>query len=203
MKTISKEKQSRAIVEIVGAPKEYVAETIRSYVDKIDETAKVKLVKVTFEEPTEERKLWSTFADIEFMVKTPEALIFFCFDYMPASIEIMQPEELTYRSTDFTAFFNDFMARLHKVDLLVKDLTAKNKALLRNSNLILRNMVVLTLAYNGPLQEADLADKVGISAKQLQPFLKTMTDEGWLAHKAGKYENLKDSKALDKDKKKN
>ncbi len=195
--------QCRAIVEIVGAPKEYVAETIRSYVEKMKESKNIKLVNVKYEEPKEERKLWSTFADIEFMAKTAEALVYFCFDYMPASIEIEQPEELKYRSTDFTGFFNDFIGRLHKVDMLVKDLTAKNKALLRNSNLILRNMVVLTLAYNGPLKLEDLAEKVGIPADHLKPFLKIMCDDGLAKEKAGKYENIKESSALEKGKKKN
>lgn len=182
----------RCIIELVGAPEEYVTESIKKYVGKISETSEIKLISEKIEKPKQERGLFATFAELEFLIKSPEALICFCFDYMPASIEIMQPENIRFRAGDFTVFFNDFMARLHKVDMLVKDLTAKNKSLLKNSNRILRNMVVVTLAYNGPMSVDALGEKIGIKGEQLLPFLKEMEKEQWIIEKKGKWaENKK------------
>ncbi len=205
MKTITKDDvadyldkgylQCRCIIELVGAPEEYIKDTMKKYVEKISETRTIKLIFADVAEPKKERNLFVTFAELEFMVKSPDELIFFCFDYMPASIEVMAPEALHFRAPDFTVFFNDFMARLHKVDLLVKDLTAKNKNLLMNSNRILRNMVVVTLAYNGPMKHDQLGEKIGITGKQLLPFLKEMEKEHWINHKDGTWSESKNRPA--------
>lgn len=185
----------RCIIELVGAPEQYIKDTIQKYVEKISETKNIKLISAKIEEPTKERGLFAVFAELEFMVKSPDTLVFFCFDYMPASIEIMAPEDIRFRAADFTVFFNDFMARLHKVDMLVKDLTAKNKNLLKNSNRILRNMVVVTLAYNGPLTADALGEKIGIKGGQLLPFLKEMEKEQWIIAKDGKWQENKNRPA--------
>ena len=185
----------RCIIELVGAPEHYIKDTINKYVDKISETKNIKLISAKIEEPKKERGLFATFTELEFMAKSPDTLVFFCFDYMPASIEIMAPESIHFRASDFTTFFNDFMARLHKVDMLVKDLTAKNKNLLKNSNRILRNMVVVTLAYNGSLTVDALGEKIGINSEQLLPFLKEMEKEQWITAKDGKWQDNKDRPA--------
>lgn len=185
----------RCIIELVGAPEQYIKDTIQKYVEKISETKNIKLISAKIEEPTKERGLFAVFAELEFMAKSPDTLVFFCFDYMPASIEIMAPEDIRFRAADFTVFFNDFMARLHKVDMLVKDLTAKNKNLLKNSNRILRNMVVVTLAYNGPMTAVALGGKIGITGEQLLPFLKEMEKEQWIIAKDGKWQENKNRPA--------
>ena len=118
--------------------------------------------------------LVSSFADLEFLTKDTSALTFFCFDYMPSSVEIIAPENFTYRGVDFSAFFNDMTGRLHHIDRIVKDLAAKNKNLQRNANLLLRNLIIVTITESGPKKLTALSHVAGVPQKQLQPFLEEM-----------------------------
>ena len=89
------------------------------------------------------------------------------------------------------SFFNDFQARLHKVDMMVKEMTAKNKLLLRNGNSLLRNLVILTLSYKGDLEINKLSKRIGIPDKQLKPFLDQMEKDGWIKKQKDKYTVIK------------
>ena len=47
--------------------------------------------------------------------------------------EIIEPEELNYKKGDFSAFLNDLQARLHDVDMALKQYKARNEMLIKNS----------------------------------------------------------------------
>ena len=47
----------------------------------------------------EKEKLWTTFVDMEMVVKGIPKLISFCFDYMPSSVEITKPEEFVLKKS--------------------------------------------------------------------------------------------------------
>lgn len=178
--------QCTTIVEIAGAPKEHVEKTIKDYVKKMkDDNNNIVIVKEEYSEVKEDKGLFSTFADLEFVAKDASAIAFFCFDYMPSSIEIVAPESFTYRSVDFSAFFNDMAGRLHRIDKVVKELSARNKNLQRNANLLLRNLVIVTLAESGPKDLAALSRVTGIPKNQLQPFLEEMLKDQLLKREKG------------------
>ena len=82
----------------------------------------------------QKNKLWSTFADIELYAESIERLLGLCFDYMPSSVEIIEPDELKIKSIDLTNFINDLQARLHRYDMLIKSLNAENILLKRELN---------------------------------------------------------------------
>jgi len=177
----------RTIFELVGGPKEHVESTIRVYVDKLKGEREYKVVKVEYSDANEKDKLFQVFAEIEMLVKDASSLAFFCFDYMPSSIEIIQPEILHYRACDFAAFFNDLQHRLHTVDLALKELTAKNKNLLRTSNKLLRNIILLVIDAGGAKTLEELGNKIGISPDQIKDFLKQMVEDEWLREEKGLY----------------
>lgn len=176
----------RIIIEMLGGPKEYIEETLKQYVEKIKSDSAHKVLTVEFA-PTESReKLWSTFAELDMWVKDASALAFICFDYMPSSIEVMEPETFNYRAADFAGFFNDLLARLHKLDMIAKNLRAENHMLQVNGSRILRNNVLISL------KETDkdlptLARNVGISPEQLEPFLDVMIKEDYLKKIGNEY----------------
>jgi len=177
---------AKVIVEVLGAPKEYVSKTLKQYTNKIKKEKGIEVLKLKISRPKETKKLFSTFADIEMLVKDASTLAFFCFDYMPSSIEVIDPTTFTYNAHDFSTFFNDLQARLHKLDMMVKNITAHNKNLLKNANLLLRNNMMIVLK-EGEMDIEKLSKKVGIPKEQLEPFAEEIVQEGWIKKKGGKY----------------
>src|SRR3989338_2455274 len=157
----------RTIIEILGAPKEHVMNTIKAYVDKIRADDQYIILQEEYSEPKEVEKMFTQFVELEILAKDASAIAFFCFDYMPSSIEIIEPETFIYRAADFSSFFNDLQALLHKMDRFVKEFAAQQKNLLRNSNLLLRNNILIVLTYKGPLDFVELSRRIGIPESQL------------------------------------
>lgn len=169
----------RIIVELLGGPKEYIAETMQQYAQKIKENEAHNVLTIDVAPVEPQDKLWSTFAEIELWVKDASTLAFLCFDYMPSSIEIIEPENFHYRAADFAAFFNDLQARLHKLDMIVKELRAENKVLQINGSRLLRNNVLISLKEKDKDLKT-LAQNVGLVPEQLAPFLDAMIREDYL-----------------------
>ena len=107
----------RAIIEVLGRPKEYVDEVVREVVQSIKKGADhIEVLKDTYAEPKPIEKLFSTFVEIEFLIKDMLTLESLMFSYMPSSLEILEPAELKISMQDANLFFNDLSARLHEYD---------------------------------------------------------------------------------------
>ncbi len=118
---------AKVVEEIIGSPKEHVSETLTKVITKIKED--FKILKETTYEPEEIQGLWSTFAYLEIEFKNPRDLIGFCFDFMPGSIEIIKPLQFKVEGKDVEDMMNDLLAKLHRYDMVYKNLTAENKLL--------------------------------------------------------------------------
>lgn len=176
----------RVIVEMLGAPKAYIEKTLKLYVEKMKKEEDLCILKEDFSEAEKVEELFSIFVELELLVRDASTLAFFCFDYMPSSIEILDPQEFFYKAPDFAAFFNDLQARLHKMDMIVKNLKAENRMLEINASKLLRNMIIVSL------REKDkalflLAKNIGIPEKQLEPILENLIKEGIIKKKKELY----------------
>ncbi|PIN86430.1 hypothetical protein COV19_04700 [Candidatus Woesearchaeota archaeon CG10_big_fil_rev_8_21_14_0_10_44_13] len=180
----------RTIVEMMGAPKDYIVKTLKMYVDKIGQDKDIILLSEKYAKPKKQEELFSLFVELEILVKNASTLAFFCFDYMPSSIEIMEPQTFSYKAPDFAAFFNDMQARLHRLDMVIKNLTAKTTVLERNAGLLLRNNILIVLKEKDK-DLNELSRSSGIPQQQLVPFLEKLISEGWLKEKKGKYSRAK------------
>ncbi|MBU0536562.1 MAG: hypothetical protein KKE20_06360 [Nanoarchaeota archaeon] len=176
-----------AIIEIMGTPKDYVSKTLKAYIDKLKQNKNIIVIKENYAKPKKHEQMFTTFVEIEMLVKDASELAFFCFDYMPSSIEIIEPEKFFYNAPDFAAFFNDMVARLHRLDTVMKSLKAKSSSLERNAGLLLRNNIMITLKYNKDMGLEDLAKATGIPAQQLSPFLEKLIREKWIKRENNKY----------------
>lgn len=180
----------RAIVEMLGAPKEYIIKTLKGYVRKMEENKDLVVLDEKYAKPKKQDKLFSTFVDIEMLAKNASAIAFFCFDYMPSSIEIIEPEKFVYNAADFAAFFNDMQARLHRLDMVMKNLNAKATMLERNAGLLLRNNLLILLKEKDRSLD-ELSKGSGIPPEQLKGFLEKLIREGWIKEAKNKYKRLK------------
>ncbi|MFC1691847.1 hypothetical protein ACFL0W_06735, partial [Nanoarchaeota archaeon] len=162
----------RAILQMIGKPKDYVTETCGNFIEKIRaDQNDVIVLKEEIAEPVEDQDAFAVIADVELLAKDSSAITFFCFDYMPASIEVLEPSEFVFTAPDFTSFLNDIQGRLHSIDMMLKSFKLENENLRRNAAALLRNNIMITLLHKGSSNLADLSKAVGIPGKQLEPFL--------------------------------
>jgi hypothetical protein len=119
----------KAIIEVAGFPKEHVDETIIKVVDKLKEDFQVNKQEIYETIPLKDKMegFWSAFCDIEISFKKVDDLTNFCFEFMPSSIEVLDPEELKFNNVEFANVFNDLLARLHHYDMMLKNLNASNQ----------------------------------------------------------------------------
>ena len=189
-----KSAQVRAIIEILGKPKEHVTESIKKYVENIKKDENYDVEEEMIEEPVEQEDqpgVFSTYSEIVFNVKDINQLISFCFDYMPSSVEIIDPEEFQITSKYFTDLLNDLQSRLHHTEMITKQLFEENKAFNNTLNLMMRNMVMISLAQR-PLDLETLSKVTGVAEDKLKPFLDQMVEENKIKLEDGAYLITKD-----------
>ena len=118
----------RIIVEIVGFPKDHVEEVTKKIVDKIKEDKEVKKFEIfeTVELKDKMGGIYSAFTELEINFNNLNELISFCLDYMPSSIEILEPEEINFKTAELANLLNDLLGKLHDYDMTIKKLQASN-----------------------------------------------------------------------------
>ncbi|MEK6863915.1 MAG: hypothetical protein AABX27_01370 [Nanoarchaeota archaeon] len=121
---------TRIVVEIMGAPKNHVEDTMKMVVEKFKAEQGLKVIKEKTAECKEtENKLWATFSEIEFETDDIQKIAGICFDYMPSSVEILEPAGLDMDMTALADMFNEVLAKLHGYAMHAKKLEAENKLL--------------------------------------------------------------------------
>jgi len=113
----------KAVVEIAGSPKEHVEETMKKVLEKVKENFDVTNEILYDAEKVNE--FWSTFVDIEIEMKDMDKLLEFSFDFMPSSIEILEPSKFNINSSEIEDMLNDLLAKLHQYDMIIKNLNAQ------------------------------------------------------------------------------
>jgi hypothetical protein len=193
---------ARAIVEVVGKPKEYVEKSIQTVIDTAAEIKGLKIENNKVEptkslkdknlEGTEKKiqeksgELFSTFAEIEFRADNLDVVASFCFDFLPSSLEILEPEEIKVDLQDISKIMNDVLSRIHSADHIVKTLKFQNSALQKNASLLLRNMIIVSLKSKEKDLEK-LSKATGIPPEQLKPFVEGLIQEGFITDESGIY----------------
>ena len=176
----------KAILEVLGKPKEYVEEKLKEYVEKIKEDESLMIMDEKFSEAKEHEKVFTTFAELEVVIKGIENLIGFCIDYMPSSIEIIKPEKLGFENRHFTNFTNDMLAKLHKVDMIAKQLGTENKFLKRNMNNIIKNNIMI-LVKGGIGDLEGMSKSTGIDKEEIKKYVDNLVEEKRLKEENGEY----------------
>lgn len=176
----------RTIIEMLGAPKEHVEETLKQYLENIREMEGLVVISEDIAEPVPQESLFSTFAELELMTKSLQKLLDFCFDYMPASVEIVHPAVLQLEANDLTDFVNDLQSRLHRIDMEYKNTKALVELSELNMGKIIQNFIHVMLESR-PWTLADFVHKTGIEEKLIKQVLDYMTSKGYIAFDNGVY----------------
>lgn len=169
----------RAIIEVLGKPKEHVQSSLEKYLQNLKENELYSVVNVQMAKLKQQKEgeLWSIFVEVEVWTEKVEHLIGFCFDYMPSSIEVVEPSELKLNDLEVSNFLNDLQTKLHGIDMLAKQLKNENEVLKINTAALLKNYITVLLKQNN-LTSVQLSKFTGVNQDKLEDFLDQLIDEG-------------------------
>lgn len=167
---------TRVIIEIVGKPKEHIEKALKIVLEKIKEQKDINVVEEKLFDAEKQEEMFSTFAELGILFKDIETLVGFCFDFMPSSIEILDPEKLSFDSNQFAGLINDLLAKLHQMTLKVVQNDMEKKALKKNMLNMLKNTVMILLNIKS-MQLEQISKSSGINEKDLKPLLDSMVKE--------------------------
>jgi hypothetical protein len=182
---------AKVIVEVAGKPKEHVENAIKIVIDNIKKEKGIKARKMKIFKPKEVDNFFSSFAELELEFEDPAYLVGMCFDYMPSSVEILEPEELNIDSRDMGGLLNDMLAKLHNASMAVSQLSAENENLKLNGEGLLKNIIMLSIGKTEKTIE-EISKDVGVKPPMLRPFVEKYVKDGKISSENGKY-RLKES----------
>jgi len=178
---------ARLILQIAGSPKEHVEETLKKLVEDIKKYKEIKLIKSQLEEATEqEDKIWTAFAEVEIVTKNLPLLTAFCMEYMPSSVEILEPDVPLANANMTTNFLNDLLSKIHEFSMQLKNANAKIEILNKNASALMSNLIFYVTKDTERTIE-DLEKHVGVKKEQLKPFIEKLVHAGKLKESEGKY----------------
>ena len=111
------------IFEIMGRPKEFLVESLEEIIKKIAAEKGTRIVKSKIHEPqeiTDKKGIYSTFTEIEAEFENQDSLFMTMFNYMPANVEVTEPNEWKFKINEFNIFVNELLRKLHQYDSLAK-----------------------------------------------------------------------------------
>ncbi|MFH1072486.1 MAG: winged helix-turn-helix transcriptional regulator [Nanoarchaeota archaeon] len=184
--------RANVMFEVLGNPREHIEKAIRLYLADIKKEGSIIILKEEYAQPIEKDGLWSTFCESEMLIRGLEKLSWLCINFTPASIEILEPELLTYRNKDITLWINDLLSRLHEIGIVTKAVNSKNQLLERNISMITRNCIMALLEKE--TSPGELGKQIGLSQGTVLAFLDALEREGQISRKGEKYIKIKQPK---------
>ncbi|MDA3836005.1 MAG: hypothetical protein PF542_00120 [Nanoarchaeota archaeon] len=111
------------IIEAMGRPADHLVDVLNEICDNISKEKGVELTERKVNEPKavkDKKDLFTTFAEIEVSVEEPLILALLMFKYMPAHVEVIEPENFTLGNNDYGELLTEITRRLHKYDELAR-----------------------------------------------------------------------------------
>jgi len=176
----------RTIIEILGAPKEHIESTLKLYIEKLEKNENYEIIKKHIAETVTHDKMFSTFAELEIWFKDIEKLIEFCFDSLPSSIEILEPNEFRFGATKFSGLLNDLQAKLHKLDSVLKKHITDQKVGSQNFQVIINNFIKYIL-HSGAKSVDEVAEIVGLEKDKAEKWLDELVEKKIINKKGKSY----------------
>lgn len=120
----------KMIIEVAGRPPEHLTETLKDMIEKIGEEKDVSVVDKKINEPVimkDQKDFYTSFAEVEIKLEDISILSALVLKYMPAHIEIIEPENISFTNNGWNDIFNDVLTRLHQYDGVARTIqTEKN-----------------------------------------------------------------------------
>ena len=185
--------QVRVLAEVIGRPQEHVVKTTDAYIEKVKQDNDIEIIDVKKGEPNAVEDMEGYFGAIiefEMLFSNLKILTGFCFDYMPSSIEIIEPDNINFKDRELSSFYNELQNKLHGMDMVLKQMQMENKHLVQNTQQLLQNVVSLVL-MNNSYTSKELASAVGLPEDQMEGFLQNLIKKELVKKEGDKYSLVK------------
>lgn len=163
---------TKVTFEMQGRPKKHIETTIKQYINKIKEDKELQILEEHIEKATEleePKNVFSSFAEVDILFNNLEKITWLCINFMPASIELLEPEKFEFNSNNLQNWLNDVLSKLHQVDMVAKRVNDLNQVMNKNINTILKNFIMLLVKNKIP--EDKMTQLIGIDIKTLKKYL--------------------------------
>lgn len=178
---------AHVIFEIAGKPKQHVQKSMDAVIKNIDKDNYIIFVNKEFGEPQEnEDGIWSGFIDTEILFRDIQKISYLITNFLPSTINILEPETIKLEQDIATEFFTDLMGHLHSVNTERVQITGVNKQLQKNAHAILRNAVLVSLKDKA-LTAKEIGNPLGFTEKDILPTLEVMQKRGKIRQEEDKF----------------
>ena len=109
------------IFEVIGKPAEYIDEILKKLIEVLEKEKNVQVLSKE-QKPAQvyEETLFCGFVETEILIESTKRLFDFVYDYMPSSIEVLEPSELRIKLADANMVLNELATKLHQQDIALK-----------------------------------------------------------------------------------
>jgi len=104
------------IMEVLGKPPEHLKEVLEGIIKSMGEGEGIKIFESKVNESVElkeEPEFYTNFAEIEVEVDELKYLASIIFNYMPAHVDIIEPEKITITNNYLGEFLSEIVRKLH------------------------------------------------------------------------------------------
>ena len=111
------------IVEIAGRPAEHLKAALSQHIGVLNQVNDIEVHSIKLSEPKEiegHKEMFTCFAEADFETKTFGRLAETMFDFMPSSVEVIEPAKVTMDMNESTALLNNISGRMHRYDEIAK-----------------------------------------------------------------------------------
>lgn len=116
------------IVEMAGRPAAHLTETLENHVSILNKVEDVIVHSIRVSEPKEiEQKdvakddvMFTAFAECDFETESFARLSETMFDFMPSSVEVIEPSKVSMDTGESTSLLNNISGRMHRYDEIAK-----------------------------------------------------------------------------------
>ena len=121
--------RSIIILEIIGKPPEHLINTLEEIIKKIGEEKGVNVIDKKMNEPVlmqNSKEFYTTFAEVELEVEEILYLAIIMFKYMPAHVEVLEPELIALTNNGWTDILSELTRRLHGYEEVARAIQIQN-----------------------------------------------------------------------------
>jgi hypothetical protein len=117
------------IVEMAGRPAEHLKESLEKHIGILNEVKDIKVHSTKVNEPKvievenpnkDAEPMFTTFAEADFECESFARLSETMFDFMPSSVEVVEPMKVSMDLSEATALLNNISGRMHRYDEIAK-----------------------------------------------------------------------------------
>ncbi len=120
------------IVEMAGRPAEHVKDSLEKHIGVLNDVNDIEVHSIKISEPREIEKssgseevhsgepVFTCFAEADFETGSFARMSETMFDFMPSSVEIIEPSEVRLDMSEATNLLNNISGRLHRYDEIMK-----------------------------------------------------------------------------------